>query len=219
MANIVIFGAGAIAKLAHHYFSSDTNHEVAAFAVDKEYRNADSFLDLPLLEFEHVAHNFPPDKYKMFVALSYARMNSVRAQKYYQAKSLGYSFVTYVSSRCTFLSEHPVGENCFVLEDNTIQPFVRIGNNVTLWSGNHIGHDSVIGDHCFISSQVVVSGNVHIGSYSFLGVNAAIHNSVVIAPETLVGAGSVIQEDTIPKGVYVPPRTICLEKKSDEIDL
>ena len=38
---------------------------------------------------------------------------------------------------------------------------VRIGNDVVLWSGNHIGHDSTIGDHCFIASHVVVSGNVH----------------------------------------------------------
>ena len=79
-------------------------------------------------------------------------------------KSLGYELVSYVSSRCSFLSQYPPGDNCFILEDNTVQPFVRIGSNVTLWSGNHIGHDSVIGDHCFISSHVVVSGHVSIGA-------------------------------------------------------
>ena len=56
------------------------------------------------------------------------------------------------------ISPRPPGDNCFILEDNTVQPFVTIGNNVTLWSGNHIGHDSVIEDDCFISSHVVVSG-------------------------------------------------------------
>ena len=99
----------------------------------------------------------------MFVAMSYAKMNAVRAEKYASMKAAGYRLVSYVSSRCSYLSQTPPGDNCFILEDNTIQPFVTIGNNVTLWSGNHIGHDATIEDHCFITSHVVVSGNVRIG--------------------------------------------------------
>jgi UDP-3-O-[3-hydroxymyristoyl] glucosamine N-acyltransferase len=106
-----------------------------------------------------------------------------------------------------------------VLEDNTIQPGVRIGDDVTLWSGNHIGHDSVIADHCFISSHVVVSGWVRIGSYCFLGVNATLRNSITIAPRTLIGAGAVILADTVEGGVYVAQRAKLLDKTSDEIDL
>ena len=55
-------------------------------------------------------------------------------------------------------ARHEIGENCFIFEDNTIQPFVKIGDDVVLWSGNHIGHHAEIGDHCFISSHVVISG-------------------------------------------------------------
>jgi sugar O-acyltransferase (sialic acid O-acetyltransferase NeuD family) len=171
------------------------------------------------MDFEGIEMHYPPYKYKMFVALSYAKMNKIRAEKYCKAKEMGYQLVSYVSSRCSYLSDNPVGENCFILEDNTIQPFVRIGNNVTLWSGNHIGHDSVIEDHCFISSHVVVSGHVHIHQYCFLGVNATLHNAIQIAPETLIGAGSVISGDTVEKGVYVPPKARLLSKKSDDIEL
>jgi acyl-[acyl carrier protein]--UDP-N-acetylglucosamine O-acyltransferase len=105
------------------------------------------------------------------------------------------------------------------LEDNTIQPFVEIGSNVTLWSGNHIGHDTIIEDHCFISSHVVVSGHVHIHEYSFIGVNATLRNSITIAPETLVGAGAIIMRDTVARGVYLPQRAELFPKKSDEIEL
>src|SRR5438309_2581476 len=172
MARLVIFGAGDIARLAHYYFTRDSEHEVVAFTVDQQYLGAESFIDLPLIAFEEVVERYPPSDYKMFVALSYTRMNRVRAEKYARAKEYGYGLVSYVSSRCSFLTDYPVGDNCFILEDNTIQPFVRIGNDVTLWSGNHIGHDSVIEDHCFITSHVVVSGNVVVGSRSFIGVNA-----------------------------------------------
>lgn len=219
MAKLLIFGAGDIARLAHYYFTRDSGHEVAAFTVDAQYRQGERFLDLPLVDFEGVEERYPPGEYQMFVALSYAKMNKVRAEKYFRAREKGYVLASYVSSRCSFLTDAPVGDNCFVLEDNTIQPFVTIGNNVTLWSGNHIGHDVVIEDHCFLASHIVVSGYVRIRPYCFLGVNATLRNSIEIAPETLIGAGAVIMKDTVEKGVYLPPRAELFGKKSDEIEL
>ena len=219
MKKLIIFGTGDIAKLAHYYFSCDSEYEVTGFTVDKEYMTADVFLGLPVVDFENIVEYCPPATHKVFVALSYAKMNRVRAQKYFKAKEMGYELATYVSSRCTFLTDKPVGDNCFILEDNTIQPFVEIGNNVTLWSGNHIGHDSVIEDHCFLASHIVVSGNVRIDQYCFIGVNATLRNSITIARETLVGAGAIIMKDTVEKGVYVPEKTELLNTKSDRIKL
>ena len=219
MAKLVIFGAGDIARLAHYYFTRDSEHEVIAFTVDAKYRQGDSFMDLPLVPFEEVANAYAPGEHKMFVALSYAKMNKLREEKYRQAKASGYELVSYVSSRYSFLTDHPPGDNCFILEDNTIQPFVKIGNNVTLWSGNHIGHDAVIEDHCFLASHIVVSGYVRIANNCFIGVNATLRNSITIAPETLIGAGAVIMKDTVEKGVYLPQRAELFTKKSDEIEL
>ena len=219
MARLVIFGAGDIARLAHHYFTTDSEHRVEAFVVDRAYRQSDAFLGLPLVDAEDLVARYPPSAFSLFVALSYARMNRVRAEKYRAMRSAGYSLVSYVSSRCTYLAQTPPGENCFILEDNTIQPFVTIGNNVTLWSGNHIGHDSRIGDHCFITSHVVVSGHVEVGERCFIGVNATLRNSLTIAPGTLIGAGSVIMKNTRPNEVYMPERAKLFPKSSDEIDL
>jgi sugar O-acyltransferase (sialic acid O-acetyltransferase NeuD family) len=219
MAKLVIFGAGDIARLAHYYFTRDSEHEVIAFTVDRQYCQSDSFLDLPLVPFEELVNRYAPGEHKMFVALSYARMNKLRAEKYDQARQSGYELVSYVSSLCSFLTDHPVGDNCFILEDNTIQPFVKIGNNVTLWSGNHIGHDAVIEDHCFLASHIVVSGYVRIRNHCFIGVNATLRNSITIAPETLIGAGAVIMKDTVEKGVYLPPRAELFQKTSDQIEL
>lgn len=219
MADIVVFGTGDIARLAHFYFSTDSPHRVVAFTVDAAYRTADTFLDLPVVPFEEVAARYPPQSCGMFVALSYAQMNQVRAAKYHAARALGYTLASYVSSRCSWLTPHPVGDNCFILEDNTVQPFVRVGCNVTLWSGNHIGHDAVIGDHCFISSHVVVSGHVTIGTHCFLGVNATLRNGITIGDRSLIGAGALIMKSTPPGSVWVPDRTAKFAKTSDQVDL
>ena len=80
-------------------------------------------------------------------------------------------------------------------------------------SGNHIGHGTTIESNCYISSHVVISGNVHIESNVFIGVNASIRDSITIRRESLIGAGSVIMEDTMEKSVYVPERTKLLNNK------
>jgi sugar O-acyltransferase (sialic acid O-acetyltransferase NeuD family) len=219
VAKLVVFGAGDIARLAQVYFSTDSEHEVVAFAVDAAYRTTDEFQGLPLVATEEIARRFPAASVKMFVAVSYAKMNRLRAEKYAQMKAAGYELVSYVSSRCSYLSQHPPGDNCFILEDNTVQPFVRIGSNVTLWSGNHLGHDSTIGDHCFISSHVVVSGHVDVGPSCFIGVNATLRNGITIGERTLIGAGAVIMKDTSPGSVYPGQRSQAISKTSDQLDL
>ncbi|HEY2433344.1 MAG TPA: acetyltransferase [Vicinamibacterales bacterium] len=219
MSDVVIFGAGDIARLAHFYFTHDSDRKVAAFAVDAEFRSADSFLDLPLVAVDDLPRLFPPGRVDAFVALSYAGMNALRRAKFEMVRRLGYACATYVSSRCSYLAKDPPGANCFILEDNTVQPFVRIGDNVTLWSGNHIGHDSTIGDHCFISSHVVISGHVTIGEACFIGVNATLRNSIRIADRTLIGAGAVIMKDTEPDSAYLGTRAQKFPKRSDQIDL
>jgi sugar O-acyltransferase (sialic acid O-acetyltransferase NeuD family) len=219
MAKIIIFGTGDIAQIAKYYFETDSDHEVIAFTVDKAYVDASTFEKKPLVAFETIIDTYPPSDYKMFIALSYSKMNKIREEKYHQAKSLGYELVSYISSKCTYVSQFEHGDNCFIFEDNTIQPFVEIGNNITLWSGNHIGHHSKIEDHNFISSHVVISGHCTIKSNCFLGVNATIAHKVVVAEETLVGAGAVISKDTDKGGIYVPPRTVKLNKTSEQVEM
>lgn len=200
---LVIFGTGDIGQLAHFYFSRDSDYEIAGFTVDAEYRQGDTFCDLPVVDFENVVTRFPPGEFDCFVAVSYNKLNAVRKEKYLAAKAFGYRMASYISSRASMLNDGRIGENCFILEDNTVQPFVTIGNGVTLWSGNHIGHHSTIKDYCFIASQVVISGGVTIGESCFVGVNATFRDHITIGERCVIGAGAIIMKDAEPEGVYI----------------
>jgi sugar O-acyltransferase (sialic acid O-acetyltransferase NeuD family) len=204
---LVIFGAGDIAELAHYYFSTDSNYEVVAFTVDAAYITEENFCDLPVVPFEELVNRYPPDSHQLFVALSYSKLNAVRKEKYLVAKTLGYQLASFISSHATVLNNGRIGENCFIFEDNTIQPFVIIGNNVTLWSGNHIGHHSTIKDHCFIASHVVVSGGVEIGEQCFIGVNVTLRDHIKIGEKCVIGAGALMLADAEPEGVYIGAAT------------
>jgi len=204
---LVIFGTGDIAQLAHFYFRTDSEYEVAAFTVDSAFLTDSSFCELPVVAFEEIVSHYPPDRYELFIAISYSRLNAFRREKYLAAKKMGYKMASFISSYATVLNDGCIGDNCFIFEDNTIQPFVNIGNNVTLWSGNHIGHHSTIKDHCFIASHVVVSGGVEIGEQCFIGVNATLRDHIRVGEKCVVGAGALLLEDAESEGVYVSTAT------------
>lgn len=206
MRKLIIFGNGDIAELAYFYFINDSEYEIAGFTVDRDYLQKDTFLNLPNIPFDKLLEIFPPSDYLVFVAMSYAKVNGHRRKKYNEFKGMGYSFASYISSKASNYAEC-VGENCFILEDNTIQPFVKIGNNVTLWSGNHIGHHSVIKDHCFITSQVVISGGCTIGESTFIGVNSTLRDHIKIGQLNVIGAGCLILADTEDKNVFMEKGT------------
>lgn len=201
---IIVFGAGEIAELAAFYFTHDSPYEVAAFTVDQAFLKGAEFTGRPVVAFETVAEAYPPDHFGIFVAVSYAKLNGLRADKLAVARAKGYRAVSYLSSRATVFPGFEPRENCFILEDNTIQPFARIGENVTLWSGNHIGHHSVIEDDVFLASHVVVSGGVTIGRGSFVGVNVTLRDHITVGERCVLGAGALVLEDQPDFSVVAP---------------
>ena len=217
MAKIIIFGVQDFAELAHYYLTNDSEHEVVAFCVDEKYiPESKTFCDLPVVAFEQVEHEFPPESHQFFAPMSPQRMNRLREEIYYKIKQKNYTLISYISSKAT-LFDNPIGDNCFILENNTIQPFTTIGNNVILWSGNHIGHHSTIKDHIMFTSQVVMSGHCTIENYCTLGVNATIRDGITIAEGTFVAMAASIIKNTEPWGLYKGNPAVKSEKSTKEL--
>lgn len=216
MSKVVIFGIGQIAEIAYFYLKNDSSHEVVGFTVDAEYIETGKFHGLGVVAYEELEAIYPPDIYKLFMPISYKGVNEFRKAKFINAKQRGYEFISYISSKARYYGT-PVGENCFIFEDNVIQPFTEIGDNCILWSGNHIGHHTKIEDHVFIASHVVVSGSVEIGSCSFLGVNATVRDNIKIGKSNVIGASATILSNTDDYDVYASSKTDKYRKRSDEL--
>ena len=199
---LVIVGDSAFAEIAHEYFDADSEYEVIAFAIEQAYLKRDLLRGLPIVPFESMQEHFDPLTHEVHVAVVYTQLNRLRSRLAAEAKAKGYRLASYVSSRAFVWRNVELGEHCFVFEDNTIQPFVRIGNNVVLWSGNHIGHHSVVHDNCFVSSHVVISGFCNIGENSFLGVNSTIANNVTLGRDNWLGPSTTIMKDTAPGALF-----------------
>jgi sugar O-acyltransferase (sialic acid O-acetyltransferase NeuD family) len=200
---LVLVGAGEFAQIACEYFQHDSDRDVLAFSVEREYLMQPLLAERPVVPYESLEEHFPPDEVDLFVAIPASQLNRLRKRFYLDAKRRGYRLASYVSSRAFVWRNAEIGENCFIFENNVIQPFVRVGDNCVLWSGNHVGHRTVIEDHVFVSSHAVISGYCVIGEGSFIGVNSTFNDHVKVAPDNIIGSGALVTRDTEPGRVYV----------------
>lgn len=77
-----------------------------------------------------------------------------------------------------------------------------IGNHNLLMAYVHVGHDSVIGDHCILVNNVALAGHVHIGDWAILSGFTLVHQFCKIGAHSFSGMGSAIGKD-VPAYVMV----------------
>ncbi len=217
MEKVIIFGTNDFAQLAHYYLTHDSPHEVVAFCVHQAYLHETSYCGLPVVPFEEVETLYPPQAYAFFAPMAPAKMNRVRHDVYQTIKAKHYRMISYVSSKATTF-DNVIGENCFILENNTIQAFTTIGDNVVMWSGNHIGHHSQIKDHVMFTSHVVLSGHCVVEPFCFLGVNATIRDGLTLAEGSLISMAAAVFKNTEAWSVYKGNPAVKASVSSRDID-
>ena len=203
MEKIVLFGTGQIASVAYSYLNHDSKYEVAGFTVDRKEIKEDTLFERLVIPFDDIISVFPPSDYKLYITVGYINVNKLRAERYQQAKEMGYQLISYVHPKAVVLPDAAIGENCTISPNSVILPYAQVGNNVHIGTGVTIGHHSVIGDHCWITAGALVLGSVTVEPYCLLGGNAIIRNGVTIARECIIGAGALILEDTRKREVYM----------------
>ncbi|HVW07903.1 MAG TPA: acetyltransferase [Bryobacteraceae bacterium] len=200
---LILIGDSAFAEVAYEYFTWDSQYEVVAFAVEREYRTRDQFQGLPVVDFEELPKLYASARHHFFASLAYRSRNRLRTRLYRTAKALGYTPASYISSRAFVWRDVELGEHCFIYENNVLQPRVKVGSNVVICSGNHVGHHSRIGSNCYLASHVAISGYVEVGESCFLGVNSTISNNLTVGSDCTIGAGALVLSDVPPRQVVV----------------
>ena len=205
-------GAGKIAEVAYHCFSTDGDREVAAFSVEDEFHTDDVYLDLPLVRISELKKRFPPESFDVFIAVGYQEINGLRARLFSQCRDLGYNFASYCSPSAWVYRGFEVPKNFFLMASSVIQPGVVVEDNVFIFSGVMIGHHSRIGPHSWLASGAAVGGSVDLEEKCFLGMNAAISHEIKIGERSLIGAGALVTRD-------VGVNSVVIQKESDTIRL
>lgn len=204
MYNLLIFGTGNNAECAHYYLTHDPKYRDSYNIIGfiSENKDKDSFCNVPVFQLSNVEKIHDPLTTRVIAPISGRNLNKYRERIFNTLLHKNFTFINYISSNANVFTKN-IGRNCFILEDNTIQPFVKIGDNCIIWSGNHIGHHTELGNHIFMASHIVISGLCHIGDYSYIGVNVSIRDSCKVAPNTVIGMHSCITKDTESYKIYI----------------
>jgi sugar O-acyltransferase (sialic acid O-acetyltransferase NeuD family) len=216
MGKIIVFGLGQTSEIVDYYLSHDSAHQVVAYTVDEDHIQQESHKGKPVVPFEQVQETYPPVDYEMFIAIGYADLNKIREKKYIAAKVKGYTLVSYISSRAGLFTDTPVGDNCFILEHQSVQPFSRIGNNCFVWGGTLIAHHATIRDHCWIASEASIAGNSTVGERCFLGINSTIGHMVDIGNDCVIGAGALVTKSAPDGTVFITKSTEPYKLNSEQ---
>jgi UDP-N-acetylglucosamine acyltransferase len=96
-------------------------------------------------------------------------------------------------------------------DDNTIREYVtisrgtaggggntRVGSNCLIMAYTHIGHDSVIGDHCILANAATLAGHVIVEDYATVGALNQVHQFCRIGKYAYTGGGTTVTQDVLP---------------------
>ena len=124
------FGTGEISEIVSEYYREENRFdEIAGYIVDDDYYDDEEFFGKKVVRKSEMKQAFPSDQFRVLIALSYVRLNKLREERYLELKSYGYSFSSFVSKRSVVSKSAQIGENCIILENQTIQPKVVIEPN------------------------------------------------------------------------------------------
>lgn len=102
-----------------------------------------------------------------------------------------------------------IGDNNIIREGVTIhrgtvqdRSETTIGDHNLLMAYVHIGHDSVIGNHCILVNNTALAGHVHIADWAILSGFTLVHQFCKIGAHSFSGMGTAIGKD-VPAYVMV----------------
>ncbi len=95
------------------------------------------------------------------------------------------------------LGDHNVIREGVTIHRGTVQDRgdTYIGNHNLLMAYVHIGHDSVLGDHCILVNNAALAGHVVIGDWAILSGYTLVHQYCHIGAHSFTGMGTAVGKD------------------------
>jgi UDP-N-acetylglucosamine acyltransferase len=95
------------------------------------------------------------------------------------------------------IGDHNIIREGVTIHRGTVQDRseTTIGNHNLLMAYVHIGHDSVIGDHCILVNNASLAGHVHVGDWAILSGYTMVHQFCHIGAHAFTGATTFLTMD------------------------
>jgi UDP-N-acetylglucosamine acyltransferase len=98
------------------------------------------------------------------------------------------------------IGDHNEIRECVTISRGTVKGggVTRVGSHTLIMAYTHIGHDTVIGDHCMLVNGATLAGHVTVEEWAVVGALCPVHQFVRIGAHAYVGGGTTITQDVLP---------------------
>jgi UDP-N-acetylglucosamine acyltransferase len=98
------------------------------------------------------------------------------------------------------IGDHNEIRECVTISRGTVKGggVTRVGSHTLIMAYAHIGHDSVIGDHCMLVNGATLAGHVTVEEWAVVGALCPVHQFVRIGAHSYIGGGTTITQDVLP---------------------
>ncbi|HUE91364.1 acyl-ACP--UDP-N-acetylglucosamine O-acyltransferase [Pseudomonas sp.] len=95
------------------------------------------------------------------------------------------------------IGDHNIIREGVTMHRGTIQDRdeTTVGDHNLIMAYAHVGHDSVIGNHCILVNNVALAGHVHIADWAILSGYTLVHQFCHIGAHSFAAMGSAIGKD------------------------
>jgi len=163
--------------------------KLTCFVDDQYVRHEDNTVPLSL---------FNPDEYVVMIAISDPKVRFDISQKLPKETQ----YFTFIHPSVLLMGNVEIGEGSFIGANSILTTDIKLGKHAILNRGNHIGHDSIIGDYFSAMPGAIVSGNVTIYDCVYLGTNSSIKEKLTIVSGCTIGLNSGVVKDIKYSGTY-----------------
>jgi UDP-N-acetylglucosamine acyltransferase len=94
----------------------------------------------------------------------------------------------------------------------------RLGNYGLLMAYSHLGHDTIVGDHCIIANACGLAGHVVVEDYAIIGGLSGVAQYVRVGAHAYIGGQSGLEKDVPPYSIAVGQRP-CILKGANIVGL
>lgn len=191
---VLIFGAGALGKLALDVFSSN-DLIVYGFLDDNRDLHGKEIGEIPILG--HTEDDgflkLIGKKCDAFIASEHSKERESLTEMIRESRHL--QPVNAIHSEASVSIYSTLGHGNLIMAGARLGSFSSIGNGCIIHSNAVIEPDATLGDFVQVGSGSIVGEGVQIGDGAFIGAGVTLVNGVKIGKNASIGAGSVVMAD------------------------
>ncbi len=141
-------------------------------------------------------------KYTYFhISVGHILSNTNRVRIFQLITKLGGEFPILIAKDAYVSSFASIKAGTFIGHKVVINAGAQIGLNNIINTGAIVEHDSIIGDHCHISTMATVNADCEIGDNTFLSSHVVINRGIEIAKNTMIYSGAVVTKSFLQTGI------------------